>query len=65
MRPASYSPQPSLNGTHWTIDVMPLCSSIISLSSFSKRVRPICDGSRPLASAGMSCQTIRPSRSAW
>jgi hypothetical protein len=64
MRPASYSPQPSLNGTHCTIDVLPLCWSTSALSSFSYRVRPAVEGSLPLASAGMSCQTIRPSLSA-
>jgi hypothetical protein len=64
MRALSYSPQPSLNGTHCTIDVMPLSCSIIRRSSDSKLAWPAADVSFTSASDGMSCHTISPSRSA-
>ena len=72
IRAVSNSPQPSLNGTQPTIEVMLRNWSTISSSSFSKFAFAIGVGSgagptglaSEMSSDGMSCQTSRPSRSA-
>ncbi len=64
IRASSYWPQPSLKVTHMTMDGLLMCSSIIRFISRSYSARAAGSGSTPAVVAGMSCHTIRPSRSA-
>ncbi|CPU64205.1 Uncharacterised protein [Mycobacteroides abscessus] len=61
-----HSPQPSLNVTQPTIDGTERCWSMIVFISCSQKTRDAGSVS-PLSNhpLGMSCQTMRPSVSAW
>ena len=68
MRSVSYWPQPSLNGTHMTIDGWLRSASMTAFHSPSNWAsRPARDSgawaSRLNRALGMSCQTSRPSLS--
>lgn len=63
-RLGSYSPQPSLNGTHMTTDGWASCCRTMSCISVSNCCLSAAGGLWPPNMAGMSCQTSSPSRSA-
>src|ERR671915_1069319 len=64
IRPGSYSPQPSLNGTHMTIDGWLRCCSTRARSWLSNWAFTASGGVCEAKVDGMSCHTRRPSLSA-